>query len=235
MAADLIEKPDILQTFVHDIESAFFLLLWMALLFVNSSWQNPRLSSFINDIFHPPVFGGSGGSLKAMFMRLEQLETLKFPGNAHLANLLHAWQSTLAVRYTKQPERDLCDDSEKFDLKDVILCIHPQDDQGAESPPKVAATNGLLQEETYKQQLQQYELLMRAFRNHDVFLDILSRFFKIQGWPTNEPAAKQNTVLSHTEKQSLPTSSKRCREAAAEFEGNTLVVPMTTLKRNKSL
>ena len=186
MAAGLVEKPDILQMFVHDIESAFFLLLWMALLFVNSSWQNPRLSSFINDIFHPPVFGGSGGSVKVMFMQLEQLETLKFPGNAHLANLLRAWQSTLAVHYTKRPERDLCDDSEKFDLKDVILCVHP-------------------------------------------------RFLKIQGWPTNEPAAKQNVVLSHAEKRSLPTSSKRCREAAAEFEGNTLVVPTATPKRNKSL
>ena len=111
MAVDLVEKPDILQMFIHDIKSVFFLLLWMALLFVNSSWQNPCLSSFINNIFHPPVFGGSGGLVKVVFMRSEQLETLKFPGNAHLANLLRAWQSTLAVHYMKRPERDLCDDS----------------------------------------------------------------------------------------------------------------------------
>ncbi|KAH9039778.1 hypothetical protein EDB85DRAFT_1813484, partial [Lactarius pseudohatsudake] len=31
MAADLIKNPNINQTFIHDIESAFFVLLWMAL------------------------------------------------------------------------------------------------------------------------------------------------------------------------------------------------------------
>ena len=226
MAADLIKKPDILQTFTHDIKSMFFFLLWMALLFVNSSWQNPH-TSFINDIFHPPVFGGSGGSVKAMYMQSDQLEMLKFPRNAHLTNLLHLG-SQLLLFVIRNGQKGTFVMTWRSSTWRMWSC--------AFIPRTIRELN----------QLQRWQQLMdhkRRNTNNNCksmnfswepsetmmsFLNILSRFLKIQGWPTNEPAAQENIILSHARKWSLPMSSKRCREATAELEGNTLVVPTTT-------
>ena len=72
MAADLIENPKVIQTFIHDIESAFLVLLWVATHYVTPNTELQVLSSFINSVFNPQVFRSSGGSARAMFMRGEQ-------------------------------------------------------------------------------------------------------------------------------------------------------------------
>jgi hypothetical protein len=231
MAADLIEDPNICQTFVHDIESAFFLLLWMALLYVKSSWENPTLSNFIKSVFHPQVVGSSGGPTKIMFMQSDRLDSLKFTTNAPLANLLCLWKTTLAIRYAKRPER--VHRVQKSDVKDVIRRARHDHTQGAES---AVATDDLSQEEEkYRGELQEYELLKSALQDHDVVLKILDEYLEGREWPTTEPAEKQCILLSRAEKRSLRSSSKRCREAAAESEGDALAVPPSLPKRNRSL
>jgi hypothetical protein len=40
---DLVEDPTSCQTFIHDIESTFFTLLWMAILYLKSSWETKRM------------------------------------------------------------------------------------------------------------------------------------------------------------------------------------------------
>ena len=204
MAADLVEDPTICQTFVHDIESAFFLLLWMSIGFIKSSWDEARRSNFINSIFQPQVYGGSGGSTKVMFMQSKGLESLEFTTNAPLAQLLRAWQEMLRFRHVKPPAAH----AEEFDVRDAI-----RQGQGAKSASKPAATNESLQKE-YQDQLHDHEFFMLALQNHDAILTVLDGVLKRKGWPDLEPAERQSIILSRVEKQFLHSSSERCREVS---------------------
>ena len=152
MAADLVEDPTICQTFVHDIESTFFLLLWMSIRFVKSSWDEAHCSNFINSIFQPQVFGGSGGSTKVMFMQSKGLELLKFTANVPLAQLLCAWQEMPRFHHLKLPAAH----TEEFDVRDAIW-----QGQSTKSTSKPVTTNKSLQEE-YQHQLHDHEFFMSA-------------------------------------------------------------------------
>ena len=84
-----------------------------------------------------------------------------------------------------------------------------------------AATNESLQKE-YQDQLHDHEFFMLALQNHNAVLTVLDGVLEHKGWPDLEPAERQSIILSRVEKQFLHSSSKRCREAAAESEGTTL-------------
>ncbi len=71
MAAELVEDPSILHTFEHDLESVFWVLLWMTLLYMKTTWDVGRRSSFLNNTMNPGVYMGSGGINKLAFMRYE--------------------------------------------------------------------------------------------------------------------------------------------------------------------
>ncbi|KAH9165209.1 hypothetical protein EDB89DRAFT_1911545 [Lactarius sanguifluus] len=87
MVADLIVNPKISHTFIHDIESAFFILLWMATHYVQAKMATEELSGLVNSIFNPQVFGNSGGPGKLAFMRgVEELDNLIFRDNTPLGD-----------------------------------------------------------------------------------------------------------------------------------------------------
>ncbi|KAI9431449.1 hypothetical protein BJY52DRAFT_1232129, partial [Lactarius psammicola] len=215
MAADLIENPKINQTFVHDIKSAFFVLLWMALLYVKSDWLTDRLSSFVSLIFDPLVFGNSGGSMKIMFMLSDQLDSLNFHRNTPLAQLLRTLRELLGVRYKKRPVK--APRIHALDVKDVIQQALHKDARDPASVPMPAATSELSNEETkFQEQLKDYEIRMSALKNHDVVIFAITSAINDEGtpWPADEPAEKQALVLSRVEQQRLHSSSKRCRNVA---------------------
>ncbi|KAI9430750.1 hypothetical protein H4582DRAFT_2063404 [Lactarius indigo] len=86
MAVDLIKNPNINQTFIHNIESAFFILLWMALHYLHCSWDVDCLSSFVDTVFNPHVYGNMGGLTKLMFMdRLTYAHKFKIKDVIHQA------------------------------------------------------------------------------------------------------------------------------------------------------
>ncbi|KAI9442014.1 hypothetical protein BJY52DRAFT_1229263 [Lactarius psammicola] len=215
MAADLIENPKINQTFVHDIESAFFVLLWMALLYVKSDWLTDRLSSFVSSIFDPLVFGNSGGSMKIMFMLSDRLDSLNFHRNTPLAQLLRTLRELLGVRYKKRPVK--APRIHALDVKDVIQQALHKDARDPASVPMPAATSELSNEETkFQEQLKDYEIRMSALKNHDVVIFAITSAIDDEStpWPADEPAEKQALVLSRVEQQRLRSSSKRCRNVA---------------------
>jgi hypothetical protein len=100
MAADLVLKSSIPQTFVHDLESAFWVMIWVALLYLPSNWDTTDRSSFIRGTMNPPVFRGSGGFNKIHYMQSgRSLSGLRFDGNEILDQLLSNLKMALAVRH----------------------------------------------------------------------------------------------------------------------------------------
>jgi hypothetical protein len=53
MAADLIEDPTISQTFVHDLESAFYVMFWLSLKYLPNSYNPSRRGSVLSTVFNP--------------------------------------------------------------------------------------------------------------------------------------------------------------------------------------
>jgi hypothetical protein len=104
MAADLIENTRINQTFHHDIESTFFVLLWMALNYVECNLEVGQLSSDLRNIFSPDVFVDSGGSSKFNFMTSDSKRIPDFK-NEPLNRLLSNFRHMLSFRHKKEPQQ----------------------------------------------------------------------------------------------------------------------------------
>jgi hypothetical protein len=74
MAADLIEDSTIAHTFVHDLESFFWVLVWVVVSYMRTKWTVGERSSFLKDTMCPKVYGlGSGGSAKKYFITSHQV------------------------------------------------------------------------------------------------------------------------------------------------------------------
>ncbi|KAM6490106.1 hypothetical protein JOM56_014425 [Amanita muscaria] len=114
MAADLVLDPKKPHTFVHDLESAFFVLLLQSLQYLPSSWCEDTRNSIIQTVFNPPVFGNSGGINKLTFMQSKATKSMKlsFNNNEPLSDLIQNLQVALHVRHVPRPavEETECDD-----------------------------------------------------------------------------------------------------------------------------
>jgi len=100
MAADLVQYPNIPQTFVHDFESFFWVLLWMVLTRLKTSWTAATVSSFIGGTMNPRVYSGTGGQQKTHFMQVYSLpDHFQIPGNPALRSVLAGLHSLLGARY----------------------------------------------------------------------------------------------------------------------------------------
>jgi len=89
MAADLVENPAIPHTPEHNLESVFWVLLWMMLLYMKTSWSIEIHSSTLNSTMSPDVYQSSGGRGKLDFMRNPcVLNDLYTPDNPKMEELL---------------------------------------------------------------------------------------------------------------------------------------------------
>jgi len=98
MAGDLVRNLDIPQNVEHDIESAFWVVFWIMLSYLQTNLSVGDRSCYLMNTMNPGVFGGTSVS-KALFMAspiaLDELETPSSP----LANLLKDMHNTLGKRY----------------------------------------------------------------------------------------------------------------------------------------
>ncbi len=94
------------------------------------------------------------------------------------------------------------------------------------SPLKPSAANESSQEyEDYRLRLEEYNEYLSALKDHTVIISVITQIINDSDapWPTVEPAKKQVLILPHTEKLIVHSGSKRCREAAVEYESGELM------------
>jgi hypothetical protein len=106
MAADLVESPPLQQTFVHDLESFSWVLLWIVLTQVKTGWDDTSRSSFLRKTFTAKE---DLGREKKMFLKDPDsldLDLFHIPGNTTLPQFLYGLKKTVSSRYDKQPIRD---------------------------------------------------------------------------------------------------------------------------------
>ncbi len=114
MAADLVKSSDIQHTFIQDLESFFWVLIWIVVTQVKSSWNDRKRTEFLEVTMRPKFFDQnqgkedimssrchteSGGTTKETFLTSTQLTNGKFdiPGNPTLRDLLIALKRIVAI------------------------------------------------------------------------------------------------------------------------------------------
>jgi hypothetical protein len=93
MAADLIADPKMNHTFVHDLESAYYLVFWLSIRFLPNSWSPEDHVMVMHRLFNPVAFPDKGASSKKDWMVSSSVkETSKFIiiGNLVLIGLIRS-------------------------------------------------------------------------------------------------------------------------------------------------
>jgi hypothetical protein len=203
MAADLVESPHIKQTFVHDLESFFWVLLWVVLTLVKTNWDEAETSKCISTTFSPKVFetrkGVTGVNGKKDFLesstRLNET-TFEVPGNTPLTGLLIGLKSLFAAKYVQEPKRK----------------IHEYDPDALDGKKSRTDLEHQIAVEDYNRR--------KGFLNG--YVTILSQFKKAvtdTEWPDNDAASPQPRLQSISETYSSHSSTKRSRSV---YEGDVL-------------
>jgi hypothetical protein len=68
MSAALVQDKKAPHTFVDDLESILYVILWIILLYSPSSLDTPSLTAFIQMVLDPAEYEGTGGSCKKDFL-----------------------------------------------------------------------------------------------------------------------------------------------------------------------
>lgn len=112
MAGDLVYRPGTPQTFLHDLESAFWVLLYLTLLYVETTYNPEERSSIIQQTMNPKNIKGYGGMDKINFMsNPKSLIKLRTPQNPKVTVALKFMLLVLGERYRKQHDPGLLEAS----------------------------------------------------------------------------------------------------------------------------
>ena len=110
MAADLVKDPTIKLTFVHDLESAFYVVFWLSIRFLPNSWSPDKRAQVMNEVFNPPTTSTVGPSSKKNWMGRapEVINDFKIDRNPALTSLISSlvpyFQSRhVAIKSNNQP------------------------------------------------------------------------------------------------------------------------------------
>ncbi|KAH9042415.1 hypothetical protein EDB84DRAFT_1252947, partial [Lactarius hengduanensis] len=104
MAADLVMDPDTTHSFIHDLKSTFYVVLWLALQYMKNSWKTGICSNFINTTMNPQSFGNTGGRGKVNFMGNPMaLNDFSITSNDPLTSLIRKLKAPLCIRYVQVP------------------------------------------------------------------------------------------------------------------------------------
>src|SRR6266567_6129344 len=78
MAANLVKDPIINHIFIHDLESAFYVIFWLSIRLLLNSWTSQKHALVMCNLFNPLAFSNVGTSTKKNWMAKGVAETSDF-------------------------------------------------------------------------------------------------------------------------------------------------------------
>lgn len=194
MSADLVESHDIQQTFAHDLESFFWVLLWMVLNYVETSWKGAELSTFLEIHFNPERYEqteGGGvvtGTTKRDFLTNDNKLTkddFQIPRNPILVEFLIYLKHTVSSRFDETP----LEETSKFQ--------------------RSASSKA-----SYEHKLKQYKERLEYMKDHSEMLRLFSIALdpsKERDWPGDDKATPQHRPVSISKARRARYGTKRSR------------------------
>jgi hypothetical protein len=112
MSAALVKNKQALHTFVNDLESFFYVILWLVLMYSASSLMTEECTAFMQQVLDPEQYDGTGGSTKTDFLQgrstLQDI-TFKSPNQPSLKKLLIDLATLFSVHYEAAPNQTAWD------------------------------------------------------------------------------------------------------------------------------
>jgi Fungal protein kinase len=103
MAADLVESSEIPQTLEHDLESFFWVILWVVMTRVPTNWTDEARSILINETMSPKVYSHTGGTVKENWLVATSLKKFKTPTSPSLGEFVKVLLKSVSARYREPP------------------------------------------------------------------------------------------------------------------------------------
>jgi hypothetical protein len=178
MSDALINNPNAQHSFVDDLESTVYILMWMTLMY--SSINEPAQARlFLSNTLDPQPFEGKGGHAKSDFLKGRTLlSKYKFPGRDALHNLIDRLADMLSVRYSTLSEEDK---STSDTLKQLL-----------ERNPGSLELQSLYDKSPEQLANKKREQLL----SHDAAINLFNAALRDQTiWPTNDAPEKQDFAL----------------------------------------
>ena len=169
MSAALVSDPTVPQTFVDDLESAFYVILWLVLMYTDSSMTARERTTVMQHVMDPQPVEGTGGHGKEDFLQgqgvLRKL-TLENPDRSRLKTLLVDLATLFSVRYEAEPTLN------DWDLLDGL------DDAKRERMPA-----------------RKYKICMKHLESHEHIIQLISdAILDASQWPTDDRAVLQKLI-----------------------------------------
>jgi hypothetical protein len=192
MAADIVVSPNVVHTFIHDVESAFWVLIWMACAYLPISWDVGLRSSFMMDTMCPKIYLNTGGGSKLSFLTAgSMLDPFTVIENGIFTGFLHALQDVLRVRYLPLPKAPSA-----FDIK---LFPELMDDV-----------------QSLEYRIEKHNKAMDLLKNYTYILSMFELALQSKDWPEHDGAKLQPTVMSNDVHISMWSRSKQSSYMAEE-------------------
>ncbi|KIM78713.1 hypothetical protein PILCRDRAFT_10935 [Piloderma croceum F 1598] len=175
MSAALVQDKKAPHTFVDDLESILYVILWIILLYSPSSLDTPSLTAFIQMVLDPAEYEGTGGSCKKDFLIGHSvLQHLTFEGRPSLQPLLMDLATLFAVRYEPEPsarQNQVLASLKQFATLDPSMFDHP---------------------------VLNYYNRLSYLKSHTHVIKLLIKHIEIESWPRNDSAEQQRLVVPET-------------------------------------
>lgn len=104
MAADLVEDPTIDHTFVHDLESAFYVVFWLSIRLLPNSLDPGERAHIIREVFNSPPISGKASDRKRSWVAAgpNRQNQFKVHQNRPLTGLIDSLHRVFQVRYSNE-------------------------------------------------------------------------------------------------------------------------------------
>jgi hypothetical protein len=177
MSSALINNPATNHTFIDDLESTVYILLWMILVYSSTDASLTQAKLFLNNVLDPHPIDGQGGHVKTDFLLARTfLTSYKFPNRPELHDLVQNLAELISIRY----HRGLS--SEDQVLSEWLKKM-------ADLRPELADVKMVYEsspENVYYKKRTKLE-------SHDAFIDLFNEALQDPSrWPTNDAPVKQN-------------------------------------------
>jgi hypothetical protein len=190
MSANLISQMNgdkTTHTIEDDLESSIYVLMWMTLMYSETS-DKGQVPSLLSGVLDPKPYGPTGGFGKADFLKARTfLERIAFPGRLHLHRLITQLAKLFAVRYETKPT-----DTE-YATADFLLqnvSANPDD------PRFLEAYHGTI--------VYLYETRMEALKGYEYTIDLFNTALQDPAsWPTDDYAVKQDFKIDPSPPQQV--------------------------------
>jgi hypothetical protein len=104
MSASLVMNNNAPHTFVDDLESVLYVIIWLVLMYSPNSMTVEQRTAFMQGVLDPKQYSGTGGTTKADFLKGRTvLQNIIFQDRPLLPGLLLELATLFAVRYEISP------------------------------------------------------------------------------------------------------------------------------------